>query len=118
MAPRSPKRSPRAHQASDFYLTIATGGPSGRRLHRDHRTHDLQPGGRVSPGNDLGVSGCPRIEAHLKERTLAEWLKDCFLPAVVFLFTAILATNQAGLADSILGVLGVMVAAGLGFLRA
>ena len=34
----------------------------------------------------------------------------------MFLLTVILATNQAGLADSVLGVLGVMIASGLGFL--
>ena len=46
--------------------------------------------------------------------TRAGWA-TCSPPGVVFALTAILVTNQAGLADSVLGVLGVMVASGLGF---
>ena len=38
------------------------------------------------------------------------------LPAAVFLLTAVLATNQSGLAESFIGVLGVMIASGLGLL--
>ena len=43
-------------------------------------------------------------------------LRDLLLPGVVFLLTAMLATNQAGLAESVMGVLAVMIASGLGLL--
>ena len=41
---------------------------------------------------------------------------DLLFAGVVFCLTVILATNQAGLGDSVLGVLGVMIASGLGIL--
>ena len=44
------------------------------------------------------------------------FVKELLLPGVVFFLTAVLVTNQAGLADSLLGVLGVMLASGLGML--
>ena len=44
-----------------------------------------------------------------------EWILDLVPPAIVFLLTATLATNRGGLADSVLGVLGVMIASGLGW---
>ena len=37
-------------------------------------------------------------------------------PLVVFLLTAMLATNQAGLAESVIGVMAIMIASGLGLL--
>ena len=43
-------------------------------------------------------------------------MQELLLPGVVFFLTAILATNQAGLADSVIGSLGVMIASGLGML--
>ena len=47
---------------------------------------------------------------------LSTWSRDLLFAGVVFCLTIILATNPAGLADSVLGVIGVMIASGLGFL--
>jgi hypothetical protein len=105
---------PGSHQASDFYLTIATGGLLGGVFTAIIAPMIFNRVVEYPLAMILACLAAPGLTARLKERTLAEWLKDCYLPAVVFFLTAILATNQAGLADSILGVLGVMVAAGLG----
>ncbi len=107
---------PGAHHASTFYLTIAAGGLLGGVF-----TAIVAPVifNRVVEYPLAMVLAClaaPGLKMHLRERPLSERLKDFVLPGVVFLLTAILATNQAGIADSILGVLGVMVASGLGIL--
>jgi len=107
---------PGAHRASTFYLTIAAGGLLGGIF-----TAIVAPVifNRVVEYPLAVVLAClaaPGWKARLREGSRAEKLKDFVLPGVVFLLTAILATNQAGLADSILGVLGVMVASGLGIL--
>jgi hypothetical protein len=56
----------------------------------------------------------PGVHALRASQTLRDWLGDLLPPAAVFLLTALLATNQAGLADSALGILGVMAVSGLG----
>ncbi len=43
-------------------------------------------------------------------------MRELLLPGVVFLLTAMLATNQGGLGESVIGVLAVMIASGLGLL--
>ncbi len=48
--------------------------------------------------------------------TLWQRIGDLLVPGIVFVLASILATNQGGLADSMLGVLSVMVASGLGVL--
>ena len=58
----------------------------------------------------------PGAELCIRRTALRDWLSDVLLPAIVFFLTAILVTNQAGLAESLLGVLGVMIASGLGLL--
>jgi hypothetical protein len=50
------------------------------------------------------------------EMNWREGLKDLLFAAVVFAVIAALATNRAGLAESLVGVLGTMLAAGLGIL--
>jgi hypothetical protein len=55
-------------------------------------------------------------------KTIGMWrdlrirLSDVLFAAAVFVFAAVLATNQAGLADSVSGALGLMIASGLGIL--
>jgi hypothetical protein len=55
-----------------------------------------------------------------KTRHVELWGKDrlwdVLFAGVVFLLTVILATNQAGIGDSALGILGVMIASGMGIL--
>jgi hypothetical protein len=107
---------PAAHLASTFYLTIAAGGLLGGVF-----AVLIAPVvfNRVVEYPLAMVLAClvvPAFKSYLRSGAIAEWIKDCFLPGAVFLLTLILATNQAGLADSILGVLAVMVASGLGIL--
>jgi hypothetical protein len=47
-------------------------------------------------------------------RRWKEWSGDLLLSGIVLLLTAVLTTNQAGLANSFVGVFGVMAASGLG----
>ena len=59
----------------------------------------------------------PGFESPLESDELGRhWLRDLLFAGVVFCLTVILATNQAGLGDSVLGVLGVMIASGMGIL--
>ena len=55
-------------------------------------------------------------DAHSDRLPWNDRSRDLLFAGVVFCVTVILATNQAGLADSVLGVIGVMLASGLGFL--
>jgi hypothetical protein len=56
----------------------------------------------------------PATDPRRVRSTPGRWLGDLVVAGTVFLLTAVLATNQSGLADSAAGVLGVMVASGLG----
>ena len=110
------KSRPAARHATTFYLTVATGGLLGGVF-----TAIVAPiiFNRVVEYPLALVLAClvaPGSNAGLQERSRAERWKDLVFPGVVFLLTAILATNQAGLADSLLGVLAIMVASGLGIL--
>ena len=58
----------------------------------------------------------PAAEPRMPWTGVRSFVKELLLPGVVFFLTAVLVTNQAGLADSLLGVLGVMLASGLGML--
>ena len=58
----------------------------------------------------------PASKAHSDQLPSNKWPRDLLFAGIVFCVTVILATNQAGLADSVLGVIGVMLASGLGFL--
>jgi len=107
---------PTARQASAFYVTIATGGLLGGIW-----TALVAPlvFDRVIEYPLAVVLAClvaPGIKARHAGRPVKEWMGDLLFAGVVFLLASILATNQVGLADSVLGVLGVMVASGLGIL--
>jgi hypothetical protein len=58
----------------------------------------------------------PGIQAGECGRNWQEPLSDLLYAGVVFLVTATVATNQAGLGESVLGVVGVIVVSGLGIL--
>ena len=53
-------------------------------------------------------------EGRAKISTRRGLLGDLMLPGIVFALTALIVTNQGHLADSVLGVFGVMLASGLG----
>jgi len=107
---------PTARHASAFYVTIAVGGLLGGIW-----SALIAPVlfNRVIEYPLAMVLAClvaPGSKARPPGGALKERLSGLLLPMVVFLLTAFLATNQMGLADSVLGVLGVMIAAGLGVL--
>ena len=80
---------------------------AGRHLHGTRRAAGVQPGRRVSAGGDSGLSGRPWDRgAFAKADASRDGWASLLLPGVVFFLTAMLATNQVGLAESLLGVLG------------
>jgi hypothetical protein len=108
-------RRPAARHLSTFYVTIALGGLLGGVF-----TALIAPAvfNRIVEYPLAVVLACliaPGFEGRPGRRTRKEWLTDLLLPGAVFLLAALLTTDQAGLADSVLGVLGVMIASGLGF---
>ncbi|HZW33223.1 MAG TPA: fused MFS/spermidine synthase, partial [Isosphaeraceae bacterium] len=106
-------RPPARHLAT-FYVTIALGGLLGGVFNAViapvvfHRIVEY-PLAVV-----LACMVAPGLEGRGERRAGRPWLSDLLLPVVVFLLAALLTTNQAGLADSVMGVLGVMIASGLG----
>ena len=58
----------------------------------------------------------PGLDASFPMPRLREVLRDLLIPGVVFLLTAMLATNQSRLAESVIGAVAIMIAAGLGLL--
>jgi hypothetical protein len=107
---------PTAAHASAFYLTIAIGGLLGGVF-----AALVAPlvFARVVEYPLAIVLAClmtPGASASFRWTILRDWRREILLPAIVFLLTAILVTNQAGLGESLLGVLGVMIASGLGLL--
>jgi hypothetical protein len=107
---------PPAGRASTFYLAIAAGGLLGGVF-----TVLLAPlvftrALEYPLAIILACALAPGFEVRAQRATIREWLRDLLVPGIVFLVTAILVTNQVGLAESLLGVLGVMIASGLGLL--
>ena len=105
---------PLARYARTFYVTIAIGGLLGGIFNALVAPIVFD---RVIEYPLAVVLACliaPATNSGLSRFMLKEWLGDLLIPGVVFLLTAVLATNQAGLADSVAGVLAVMVASGLG----
>jgi hypothetical protein len=105
---------PLARYARTFYVTIAIGGLLGGIFNALVAPIVFD---RVIEYPLAVVLACliaPATNSGLSRFMLKEWLGDLLIPGVVFLLTAVLATNQAGLADSVVGVFAVMVASGLG----
>ena len=107
---------PPARDLSVFYVTIALGGLLGGIW-----TALVAPlvFDRVVEYPLAMVLVClvaPGFVAHHDRRSKKDRMWDLLFAGVVFGLTMVLATNQIGLGDSLLGVLGVMVASGLGVL--
>jgi hypothetical protein len=105
---------PPAADATIFYLTIALGGLFGGIFNALVAPIALN---RIVEYPLAVVLAClvvPQDESWFRPRGLKIWLGDLLVAGIVFLLAALVATNQAGLADSMLGVLGVMIASGLG----
>jgi hypothetical protein len=109
------RRRPPARDLGIFYVAIALGGLLGGVFNAI-----LAPllFSRVVEYPLAIVLGCLFASGAEGWRTLEsrrELIRELWLPGVVLLLTALLVTNQAGLADSPLGVVGIMAASGLGF---
>src|SRR5262249_32185759 len=105
---------PAARHLSTFYVTIALGGLLGGVFNALIAPVVFD---RIVEDPLAVVLAClvaPRHEGGRERPAGKGWLGDLRLPAAVFLLAVLLTTNQAGLADSVMGVLGVMTASGLG----
>jgi hypothetical protein len=107
------RQRPPARRLSTFYLAIAIGGLLGGISNAI-----LAPVlfDRVVEYPLAILLGC--LFAGLSDGCARMWDRDelsadLLLPAAVFVLTALLVTNLAGLADSVLGVLGMIAATGL-----
>jgi hypothetical protein len=106
---------PPARHLSTFYVAIALGGLLGGVFNAI-----LAPllFDRIVEYPLAIVTGClfaGGVGGLAMITTRRRWLGDLLLPGTIFVLAALLVTNQASLADSFLGVLGVMMASGLGF---
>ena len=107
---------PDTKRLSLYYVTIALGGLLGGIW-----TAIIAPNlfDRVVEYPLAIVLAClaaplPTIRDYI--RSVREWLGDFLFAGVVFVLAVSFATNQAGLGDSLLGALGLVVASGLGIL--
>ncbi len=107
---------PMARHASAFYVTIAVGGLLGGIWSALLAPVLFSQVVEYPLAMVLAGLVVPGIRARRGEQSLKKWLGELLLPLVVYLLAAFLATNQAGISDSWLGVLGVMLASGLGAL--
>jgi hypothetical protein len=105
---------PPARLLSTFYVTIAVGGLLGGIANALIAPMLFSRVVEYPLAVVLACLVAPGIKARSKERTLRQRLGDLLLPLVVFLLVAFVATNQWGLADKVLGAIGVIIAAGLG----
>jgi hypothetical protein len=105
---------PPAADATIFYLTVAVGGLLGGLFNAIIAPLVFH---RIVEYPLAVVLACliaTRDDWRLSDYGLKTWLGELVVPAIVFLLAAVLASNQAGLADSFVGVLGVIIASGLG----
>src|SRR5262249_24285543 len=109
------RRRPPARDLGTFYVAIALGGLLGGVFNAIVAPLLFS---RVVEYPLAIVLGCLYTSGAEGWKTLVnrrELIRELWLPGVIFVLTALLVTNQAGLADSPLGVVGIMAASGLGF---
>jgi hypothetical protein len=110
------KARPTAARASTFYLTIAAGGLLGGVFTAIVAPLVFTRVVEYPLAIILACAVAPGVEMRIQWATFHGWLSDLLLPATVFFLTAILVTNQLGLAESSLGAIGMTIASGLGLL--
>ncbi|HKI21755.1 MAG TPA: fused MFS/spermidine synthase, partial [Isosphaeraceae bacterium] len=106
---------PPAADATVFYLTIALGGLFGGIFNAIVAPLVFN---RLVEYPLIVVLACLVLyqkDLPFRQRGLKIWLGDLLVPGIVFLLAALVATDQVGLAQSVLGVVFVMIASGLGF---
>jgi hypothetical protein len=107
---------PAARHVTAFYVVVAAGGLLGGIFSALVAPLIFTRVVEYPLAVILACSVAPGLAGTASQRGPKEWLGDLVLPLVVFVLTAALVTNQAGLAESVLGVIGVVVATGLGVL--
>ena len=107
---------PAAELASVFYVAIAAGGLLGGIFTALVAPVVFNRVVEYPLAVILGSMAAGLSDVGLPRLAFRAWLRELLLPAAVLLLTAVLATNQSGLAESFIGVLGVMIASGLGLL--
>jgi hypothetical protein len=107
---------PAARHATLFYVIMAAGGLLGGIFNALVAPLIFTRVVEYPLAVTLACLVAPDLGSMGVGRGLKAWLSNLSLPLVVFLLTAILVTNQAGLVDSAVGVLAVIIAAGLGML--
>jgi SAM-dependent methyltransferase len=109
------QRRPKARFLPSFYVTIALGGLLGGVFNAILAPLLFNRVVEYPLAIVLGTAFAAGPDPLAKFGARYRLLGDLLLPGAVFLLTALLATNRAGLADSLQGVAGVMVASGLAF---
>jgi hypothetical protein len=107
---------PAAERASTFYVAIAAGGLLGGIFTALIAPVAFSQVVEYPLAVILACVAAPLADASFPRPRLRDSMRDLLLPSVVFLLTALLATNQAGLAESVIGVVAIMIASGLGLL--
>jgi hypothetical protein len=105
---------PPAADATVFYLTVAVGGLLGGVFNAIVAPILFNRIVEYPLAVLLGCLVTSLDQVHVPQLAPKTWPGELALPVSVFVLVALLATDQAGLADSALGVLGVMIASGLG----
>jgi hypothetical protein len=106
---------PPARHLSAFYVTIALGGLLGGVFNAILAPVLFSRVVEYPMAIVLGYLASSVWDSGRILPARGERVGDVLLPGVVFGLTALIVTNQVGLAHSVLGALGVMTASGLGF---
>jgi hypothetical protein len=107
---------PPARNLSVFYVMIALGGLLGGTWNALIAPLMFNRVVEYPLALVLACLAAPGFKSRDDGRSGRDRLRDMAFAGVVFLSTLILVTNQAGMGDSALGVLGVMIASGMGIL--
>ena len=107
---------PKTEQLSLFYVTIAWGGLLGGIWTAIVAPIVFDRVVEYPLAIVLSCLAAPLVKTQVVGRSRREWLGDFLLAGVVLLIAVSVATNRAGLGDSAVGALGLIVASGLGIL--
>jgi hypothetical protein len=107
---------PASEHASTFYVAIAVGGLLGGIFTALIAPLVFSRVIEYPMAVILAILAAPSGDAQLSRPGLRDVLRELRLPGVIFLLVAVLTTNLAGVAESEMGALLVMIASGLGLL--